>query len=444
MASISTAPGGYRTIQFVAGDGKRRTIRLGKAPQRIAEEVRIKVEALNAAAVAGLSWDAETARWVASLGVVLADKLAAVGLIPKRQDRDGARLGDFIDAYIARRTDVKTNTASNLRMFGDRLIAFFGKDKNLADIKRSDADDWALYLKREKYAEATVGRTIKGARQLFKAACRAELITRNPFEDLKAACNPDKERQHFVSHADTQRVLDACPDAEWRLLVALARFGGLRCPSEHLALTWPDVDWDRERFRVDSPKTGERWVPIFPELRPYLEQVFEQAPEGAVNVITRYRDTNQNLRTQLNRIVRRAGLVPWPKPFQNMRASRETELAALYPLHVVCTWIGNSMLVANKHYLQTTEEDFRRAAKSGAVALQNAVQQPAAPSRTDSQDSMEVKAGCEVVREGATGCKSLLDNKIRLEGFEPPTYGSVGHCSIQLSYRRFHPCTHAI
>jgi integrase len=73
-------------------------------------------------------------------------------------------------------------------------------------------------------------------------------------------------------------VIDACPDAEWRLIFALSRFGGLRCPSEHLALTWPDVDWERDRFRVDSSKTGLRWVPIFPELRPYLEKKFSTWP----------------------------------------------------------------------------------------------------------------------------------------------------------------------
>ena len=174
------------------------------------------------------------------------------------------------------------------------------------------------------------------------------------------------------------QVLEACPDAEWRLLFALSRFGGLRCPSEHLALTWSDVDWERDRFRVTSPKTehhegkGGRWVPIFPELRPYLEEAFELATEGAVFVINRYRDRNSNLRTQLNRIIRRAGLEPWPKLFHNLRASRETELAETFPVHVVCAWIGNTERIAAKHYLQVTEDHFAlaitkmEAQKSGA------------------------------------------------------------------------------
>ena len=83
-------------------------------------------------------------------------------------------------------------------------------------------------------------------------------------------------------------------------------------------------------------------------------------------MITRYRERNANLRTQFLRIVKRAGLKPWPKPFQNMRASRETELSEQYPIHVVCVWIGNSAAIAAKHYLQVRESDYDRAAESAA------------------------------------------------------------------------------
>src|SRR5262249_15834499 len=152
--------------------------------------------------------------------------------------------------------------------------------------------------------------------------------------------------------------------AEWRLLFALSRFGGLRCPSEHQALKWVDVDRERERFRVDSPKTGVRWVPIFPELRPYLDEAYELAPEGAVHVIGRYRDANANVRTQLQRIIRKAGQEPWPKLFHNLRASRETELAEIFPIHVVCAWLGHAAAIAQKHYLQVTDQDFERAAQT--------------------------------------------------------------------------------
>ena len=108
---------------------------------------------------------------------------------------------------------------------------------------------------------------------------------------------------------------------------------------------------------VWSPKTehhegkDSRQVPLFPELRPYLEEAWEQAEPGAEYIITRYRDCNANLRTQLNRIIRKAGLKPWPKLFQNLRSSRETELAQDYPIHVACAWIGNTQAVAAKHYL---------------------------------------------------------------------------------------------
>jgi integrase len=129
------------------------------------------------------------------------------------------------------------------------------------------------------------------------------------------------------------------------------------------------VDWARDRFCVHAPKTehhkdgGERWVPIFPELRPHLEEAYHLARDGALYVVNRYRDTNQNLRTQLARIIRRAGRTPWPKLFHNLRASRQTELVERYPIHVVCAWLGNTAAVAAEHYLQVTEAHYEQAAQ---------------------------------------------------------------------------------
>jgi len=147
-------------------------------------------------------------------------------------------------------------------------------------------------------------------------------------------------------------------------------------PSEHLALTWSDIGWERGRIRVTSPKTahyegrGERTIPLFPELRPLLEEAFEAAPEGSRYVIARWRDTQTNRRTHLLRIIRRAGLKPWPKLFHNLRARRQTELAAEYPLHVVCEWIGNTRAVAQEHYLRVTDADFERAAGATRAAAE--------------------------------------------------------------------------
>jgi integrase len=134
-------------------------------------------------------------------------------------------------------------------------------------------------------------------------------------------------------------------------------------------MRWGDIDWGKSRIIVRSPKTEHhegketRTIPIFPEIRTYLERAWDEAPEGAVYVIGRYRNSNANLRTQLKRIIAAAGRKAWPKLFQNLRSTRETELAEDWPIHVVCAWIGNSEAVARNHYLQVTDEHYEKAAQ---------------------------------------------------------------------------------
>ena len=148
-------------------------------------------------------------------------------------------------------------------------------------------------------------------------------------------------------------------------------------------------------MHVRSPKTehhdgkDSRWVPMFPELRPYLDAAYDAAKPGTEHVITRYRDANANLRTQFNRIVRKAGLEPWQKPFQNLRSTRETELAESFPIHVVCAWIGNSESVAAKHYLQVTDEHFERAVGATQNATHLAAIQQAFRSSQEKRPTLE-------------------------------------------------------
>jgi integrase len=251
------------------------------------------------------------------------------------------------------------------------IVKYFGESRPLRDITPGDCDGFIPWMKKHKYAEATAGRTMKHARQFFTAARRKRLIEENPFEDIKPGRMDNPDRLFFITREMTAKLIDAAPCSEWRAIIALARYGGLRCPSELLRLTWGDVDWDKGRVLVRASKTehqanrGKRWIPLFPEMRPHLEALFDSAEAGQVHVINRYREDEQNLRTTFGKIIERAGLLPWPRLLQNLRATRETELAGEFPLHVVVSWIGNSEIVAAKHYLSVTDADFEKALKQG-------------------------------------------------------------------------------
>ena len=176
-------------------------------------------------------------------------------------------------------------------------------------------------------------------------ARKHKLIDENPFSEVKIPTANVSARQRFIDRDTVQKLLDVA-NPTWRTIIALCRFGGLRCPSEVLSLEWRHVDWERNRITVPSPKTdrydgkGSRTIPLFAELRPYLEEAFELAEPGQTHVVggehlakaqgpNGWR--NCNLRTTFEKLVKRAGLEPWPRLFHNLRSSRETELLEVVP-----------------------------------------------------------------------------------------------------------------
>lgn len=428
MASISTSKTtGKRRILFVGPDGERKQIRLGKVSKRDAEAIKIRIETLLNSRMKACPIDRDTAGWVGNLEGAFRVKLERAGLVESVEQTRIPKLGAWLERYIQGRPDVKKSTATVYGHTQRNLVEYFGADRTLDKITLGDVDSFRVHLStKEKLADNTVRRRMGIAKQFFRAAIRRKLISENPFEGQSTVVRRNAERFVFITRQQAEKVLDACPDIEWRLIFALARFGGLRVPSEVLSLRWGDVDFGNMRFTVHSSKTehlgkGTRPVPIFPELYSLLLDAFDNAEPGAEYVISQYDPNTENLRTQFKKIIKRAGLTPWPKLFQNLRSTRETELAETYPVQVVCEWIGNTPKVAANHYLQVTEEHYRKATQKAA---QNPAQQSAESVRMGSQcgkDQIHESEFGGVMRDNADSCKSFNCKGMGRTGLEPVT-----------------------
>jgi len=433
MASISNNHG-RRSIQFVGGDEKRRTIRLGKCDQRTAAGVKLHIERLQESKRTGMPLHTDTVNWLGSIGDELHQRIARCGLINPREVAgvEDITLGGMTTAYIERReTDMKPWSIKMLKQGRGKLVGFFGESKAVGEITVAEAMDFKRNLA-SQHSGAYVAKIVLISRQFFKDAVDRELLVKSPFAKVKAGSQKNPQRQRFISRAVIDKAIEYAPDIEWKLIIALARYGGVRVPSEVLALRWQDVYWDQAKVLVRASKTEHhvgkesRLIPLFPELKMYLLQAFEQAEDGAVHVINRYRDPAVNIRTQFLRILARAGIQPWPKLFQNLRSSRQTELTETWPAHIVCAWMGNSELVARDHYLQITDEHFARAAGGGTTqsgaesgaAPAGFASQPVASTRGDKTPTPEAAMTNDDLRSDASPCETASMGD---KGFEPLT-----------------------
>lgn len=365
MASVNKDAKGWRVL-FVSPDGTRKTLRLTGLNRAKAESIGRHVDELCSARGSGQPVDRQTALWLADIGQGLHDKLANAGLVARRSS---SGLAAFMAEYIGEgRTTAGRDAANATRLkwvSTQRILDKFFPGKTLRDISADDASRFRRWLDAGTASENTKRKHVSVAKMFFNVARRRKLVDENPFEFEKAAILPNRSRDFYLSRPNALKLIESCPDTEWRLLVALWRFAGLR-KMEVFQLRWEHVLWDQGRMLVTCPKTahhegkGSRFVPIG-DILPWLEQAFDEAAEGSERIITRFTDTNVNLGKPFNVILQRAGMTPWPKLFQNMRASCETDwLDSGISAHVVATWIGHSVKIQNQNYAQVDDHHFEK------------------------------------------------------------------------------------
>lgn len=370
MASLSRDKQGRFRVFWLDQDGRRRSIRLGKITKRNAERFLIYFERLLEARSLGLPPDPETQRWLADMHPDLVQRLAEAGLAEAKQR---VRLGQFLRDWLTRRSDYGPGTRDVWGRSINDLLAYFGPEKPIADIKTEDAEAFRRHLKdSRKLSDATINKRLGQIRTFFREAIRLGFTSSNPFEFVTHRVGALKRNWRYVSVEEVEQVIEHCPNVWWRLVIVLARYAGFRTPSEHFHLKWSDIHWDAGFFVVDSPKTGLRRTPLFPRVKQVLEEAWEHAKEGSDYVfpetfrkraMTPRGFRNANLRTQFAKLIRRAGLQPWPNLFHALRKSCETDLVRQFPLPHVAKWLGNSDAIAYRHYVDVTDSAFKEAAK---------------------------------------------------------------------------------
>jgi integrase len=438
MASITIDSKGNARIQLML-HGERKSVRLGKVAAKDLGSIKSHIEALANVVNYGAEMRPSTAAWLAGLGDVGYGRLVAIGLVPSRA-ASTTTLKDLLDRYIASK-NVKPSTLIAIGQARKALEEFHGEKTLVSRITSADAEAFKRKLKDDGKAAATVSKMIQIARAVFAKAVRWKLVTESPYADLVAGSQVNHDRRFMVPRADVERLLAACGDVEMRALIALARYGALRVPSEPLMLRPGDIDWHGGRITVRSPKTEgsgkvTRVIPLFPELRPHLQAAYDALPEGAEYLIQRTRNPGVNLRTSLQRLMARAGVKEWPKLWQSMRATRATELANEYPAHVAAAWAGHTQEVAMNHYWTVTDADYTKALvvpespapKAAAPADdtdESAVQIPAQhgpeSTRTDPQTNKPSESEGLVVRELAFSGGNVRKTRMGATGFEPVT-----------------------
>lgn len=297
-------------------------------------------------------------------------EMAATMLLePAHRDHRGSPTVEaWWGLYEPMRTDLKDGTLTIHKAAWERFTKTVRPTLTMDKITARHGFAFAAKLAGSGLTTSGQSCYMRSVKAMLEYARKGRFIPTNPWVDVPAGQSEAQHDWKQVSRDDFAKMLDQCPNAGWRALLALCRYAGLR-RGEALRLTVNDINWTASTLNVypegaEGTKQRFRVVPIDPALMPILLEAREASDDGRVCPVS-----HNNLDANATAIAERAGVGRYAKPFHTLRKNLESEWLADHPIMDVCKWLGHSPSVAMRHYHATTAASMARVTGQKATTL---------------------------------------------------------------------------
>jgi integrase len=224
-------------------------------------------------------------------------------------DRSKSRitLAELCDIYLRTVAHQKPTTVEQKSLIVQRIKAHFPTGSNI-QISKIKPTDIKLWLARYTFGAAWRNLHLACIRDILAMAVADGMIVYSPAADLKKM-KVDKPIRRTPTFEQFQQIIesirsqefnghDADESADFVEFVGLAGLG----QAEASALTWPDIDWQREQIITFRHKTKSGFaIPLYPQLRPLLEKRHAQrSPED--DRVFKIKDAKRAIAAACNRL----------------------------------------------------------------------------------------------------------------------------------------------
>jgi integrase len=187
--------------------------------------------------------------------------------------------------------DSSKATMARYKSHADAFLAWLGDDrrkKPLESVTPQHVREWRESLQDAGRAGKTVLSYVKDLGAIYRAAMREGIVSFNPCGTAIADTDTgdSQERKPFTL-AEVGKLVDAATSEEWRGMILVAAFTGLRL-GDAARLSWEAVDLDAKKITLVPSKTKRKkrevHIPIHPELLAYFEAapVHDDSPAASV------------------------------------------------------------------------------------------------------------------------------------------------------------------